>query len=238
MTKEKDIMAKAAEDLKAQRTHDRLRSKHEPVPSKEQRFDFRVEVAWLKWDLPEGIGERPATSAEMYMWAEIERLDKALASSRDETARACQEYRELLEKHTQLLRASNEPQPAASNAMTLGRLVLETARGRTKERVLTQEEAHEIHEALAARTSHEPPAAPVGAIELLRKVIAEGGGAEEWPEIADYLARASQPPGPVQALIDAAIQWRKGPPNYYATNQALRDAVDAYSGSTKEESHG
>lgn len=54
-------------------------------------------------------------------------------------------------------------------------------------------------------------------------------------------ARASMPthePGPVQALIDAAIQWRKGPPNYYATNQALRDAVDAYSGSTKGESHG
>lgn len=44
----------------------------------------------------------------------------------------------------------------------------------------------------------------------------------------------TQPPGPVLALIDAAIQWRKGPPNYYATNQALRDAVDAYSGSTKE----
>lgn len=48
-----------------------------------------------------------------------------------------------------------------------------------------------------------------------------------------YPAASAPPPGLVQALIDAAIQWRKGPPNYYATNQALRDAVDAYSGSTK-----
>lgn len=54
---------------------------------------------------------------------------------------------------------------------------------------------------------------------------------------ADYLAelysRLSPPPGPLQALIDAAIKWRSSPPSYHATNQALREAVDAYSGSTK-----
>lgn len=38
----------------------------------------------------------------------------------------------------------------------------------------------------------EPPA---GAMDLLRNVIEEGGGAEEWPEIAAYLARpAVEPP--------------------------------------------
>lgn len=57
--------------------------------------------------------------------------------------------------------SSHEPQPNASKErMTLGQLVLETARGSAKERVLTQEEAHQIHEALALRATHEPPAVP------------------------------------------------------------------------------
>jgi hypothetical protein len=43
------------------------------------------------------------------MRAEIERLDSALTSSRGETARACQEYREVLAENTKLKRAAHEP---------------------------------------------------------------------------------------------------------------------------------
>jgi hypothetical protein len=40
---------------------------------------------------------------------EIERLQTALQSSRDETARACQDYREVLAENTKLKRAAHEP---------------------------------------------------------------------------------------------------------------------------------
>jgi hypothetical protein len=57
--------------------------------------------------------------------------------------------------------------------------------------------------ALAQRAADEPPAAPLGAIDLLRTVIKEGGGSDEWPEIAEFLARTSQPPSPVHSgMVD------------------------------------
>lgn len=58
------------------------------LPSKDQRFDFRVDGAMLKWDCLAGIGEREATSAEVIMWAEIERLQRELTETEDEARAA------------------------------------------------------------------------------------------------------------------------------------------------------
>lgn len=47
---------------------------------------------------------------------------------------------------------------------------------------------------------------------------------------------ASQPPAAAQHVIEAAIVWRRSPPSYHTTNQALRDAVDRYTSETKGDS--
>lgn len=46
------------------------------VPAKELRFDYRMEGTKIQWDFPGGIGERAATLPELYLWAQIERLQR------------------------------------------------------------------------------------------------------------------------------------------------------------------
>jgi hypothetical protein len=189
---------------------------NEQPSSKDKLFDFRVEEATLKWDLPEGVGERPATSAEMYMWAEIERLH-ALHDA----------YVAAAAKHAQELERQRDDARIVSD-----RWAAEAVRLRaTGEPRARDADLYEWVSGL------------VEALNLAGITRAKGDEHIDTDYLAELHSRLSQPPGLRQGLERAIeiVEAIETPSEYYDSYKnrlinALGEAI--WPTETKGENHG